>query len=59
MNLPTQILLFFQETFNGSQIQIIDDNWNKFSRKQLSVMNCTREQLLNHAKKILQKVNAR
>jgi hypothetical protein len=55
MNIPKWVLLFFSDFFNGSQLQVINENWNRFS--QLSFNTCSREQLLHEAETIIKLSN--
>lgn len=51
MELPRWLILFFSETFTGSQVDIINQNWHRYS--QVSLSNSTREELLAEARTIL------
>ena len=51
MNIPEWLVQFFSETFTGAQVEIINQNWWKFS--QMSLSNSTREELLSQARIIL------
>lgn len=52
MNLPTWLLQFFGEYFNGAQVRAIDSNWYRYN--QLSLSNSSREELLFAARCTLQ-----
>lgn len=54
--LPRWAIMFFSDFFNGGQLQVINNNWYRFS--QLSLGNSSREELLREARTILVLTNS-
>lgn len=51
MNIPRWLVMFLSENFTGAQVEIIANNWYKFT--EISLSNSSREQLLAEAKVVL------